>query len=79
MTRRQFTITVSSELGRYLEERSAEVGINKSAVVSRALEADRGRRLEELLEEGYEEMAAHDRELLEEFEVVDSDSPWPEH
>ncbi len=74
MTRRQFTITVSPELGRYLEERSAEAGINKSALVSRALEAHRGRHLEELLEEGYEEMAGHDRELLEEFEGVDRDS-----
>lgn len=79
MARRQFTITVSPELGRYLEERSVEVGINKSALVSRALEADRELYLERLLEEGYAETAGHDQELLEEFEGMDKDSPWPEY
>jgi hypothetical protein len=79
--RRQFTITVSPELGKYLEERSAETGMNKSAVVSSALEADKERQEEELMREGYEEMAAHDRALLKEFEHVDRESAasWPEY
>ncbi len=77
--RRQFTITIPQELGSYLEELSAETGMNKSAVVSQALEADRERRKEQLLREGYEEMAPHDRELLHEFEQVDREASWPEY
>ncbi len=80
MSRRtQLTVTVSPELGRYVEEVSAELGMKKSAVVERALEADRERREEDLLREGYEEMAAHDLALHEEFEHVDSDTPLPEY
>lgn len=78
-SRRQLTVTVPSDLGGYVEEVSAETGLNKSAVVSRALEADRERRKEQLMREGYEEMAASDRELLREFEHVDRDSAWPEY
>lgn len=77
--RRQLTVTVPSDLGGYVEEVSAETGLNKSAVVSRALEADRERRKEQLMREGYEEMAASDRELLREFEHVDRESAWPEY
>lgn len=76
-TRRQFTITVSPELGRYLEERAEETGMNKSAVVSRALEADRERHKVLLMREGYEEMAGHHRELVRECERIDADADWP--
>lgn len=79
--RRQFTITVPAELGEYLEERTAATGMNRSAVVSRALRAEREREEEQLMREGYEEMAAQDRELLKEFEHVDRDgnNNWPEY
>jgi len=77
LARTQLTVTVSPELGRYVEDRSAELGVKKSAVVELALEADREKRLEDLLREGYEEMAEHDSQLLEEFEHVDRESPWP--
>lgn len=79
MARTQLTITMSPELGRYVEERSAELGVKKSDVVSRALEADRERYIDDLLREGYEELAGQDAELLEEFEHVDRESPWPEY
>lgn len=78
MSRRQFTVTLAAELGSYLEQRSAETGLNKSAVVSRALEADRERHLHRALRDGYEEMAEHDRELVGEFSELDGESPWPE-
>ncbi len=80
-TRKQYTITVSTELGEYLEERSAALGLNKSAVVSCALEAEKERQEEQLMREGYEEMASHDRALLREFEHVDNESneSWPEY
>jgi predicted transcriptional regulator len=77
--RRQFTITVPPELGSYIEELSAETGMNKSAVVSQVLADDRERRKERLLREGYEEMAPYDRELLQEFEHVDREDSWPEY
>lgn len=77
--RRQFTITVSQDLGNYLEELAAETGMNKSAVVSQVLADDRERRKERLLREGYEEMAPYDRELMQEFEHVDRDANWPEY
>lgn len=77
--RRQLTVTVSPDLGSYVEEMSAETGMNKSAVVSRALEADRERRKEQLMREGYEEMASSDHELLQEFEHVDQDTEWPKY
>lgn len=77
--RRQFTIMVPQELGSYIEELSAEMGMNKSAVVSQVLADDRKRRKEQLLHEGYEEMAPYDRELLQEFEHVDGDASWPEY
>jgi len=77
--RAQLTVTVSPELGRYVEEVSAELGVRKSAVVERALEADRERREEEELAEGYKEMAEHDLALHEEFEYVDSETPLPEY
>jgi hypothetical protein len=51
----------------------------KSAVVERALEADRERREEDFLREGYEEIAAHDVALPKEFEHVDSETPLPEY
>jgi hypothetical protein len=79
MARAQLTVTVPAELGQYVAERSAELGIKKSVVVSRALEADRERQLELLLEEGYEQMATQDEEMLEEFEHVDIESPWPDY
>ncbi len=79
MAKTQLTVTVSPELGQYVEERSAELGVKKSTVVELALEADRERRLEDLLREGYEEMAEHDARLLEEFEHVDRESPLPEY
>lgn len=37
------------------------------------------RRFQQLLRAGYEEMAAHDLELVREFEHVDRDTPWPEY
>lgn len=79
--RRQFTITVPSELGEFLEERSAATGMNKSAVVSNALEAEKERQEEALMREGYEEMAAQDRKLQREFEHVDreSNASWPDY
>lgn len=77
--RAQFTITVSPELGCYLEERAAETGMNKSAVVGQALEADRERRKELLMREGYEEMAEQHAELAREFDPVDADPDWPEY
>lgn len=79
--RRQFTITVPPELGEYLDERSAATGMNKSSVVSKALEAEREREEEQLMREGYQEMPARDRELLKEFEHVDRDSnaSWPDY
>lgn len=79
MVRTQLTITISPELGRYIEERSAELGVKRSYVVSRALEADRERYTDELLREGYEELVEQDVELLKEFEHVDRESPWPEY
>lgn len=77
--RRQYTITVSPELGRYLEERAMEAGTNKSAVVGQALEADRERRKRLLMREGYEEMAGQNLELEREFEQAGVDDEWPEY
>ncbi len=79
--RRQFTITVAADLGDYLEQQSATTGMNKSAVVSRALEAEKAREEEELMREGYEEMATHDRDVLKEFEHVDREAndSWPQY
>ncbi len=79
MARTQLTVTVSTDLGQYVEELSHELGIKKSAIVEHALEIDRERRLEDLLREGYEEMAEDDVELLKEFEHVDRESSWPEY
>lgn len=79
MNRVQLSVTVSPELGRYVEEVSAEYGIKKSAVVEHALAIDRERRKELLMREGYEEMAEHDAQLLKEFERIDSESPLPEY
>ena len=79
MSRTQLTVTVSPEMGRYVEELSAELGVKKSAVVERALELDRERRMEDLLREGYQERAEHDLALLREFEHVDRETPWPEY
>lgn len=79
MARRQFTVTLSEEIGRYLEERSAEEGSTKSAVVSRALESDRLRRLETLMGDGYREMARRDSDLAEESATVDASVPWPDY
>ena len=67
-TRKQFTVTVSPELGLYLEERAEESGLNKSAVFGEALELDRQRRKGLLMREGYEEMAEQHLELVREFE-----------
>ncbi len=55
--------------------------MNKSAVVSRALEAEKAREEEELMREGYEEMATHDRDVLKEFEHVDREAndSWPQY
>ena len=77
MSRVQLSVTVSPEMGRYVEELSAELGVKKSTVVEHALEVDRQRRKELLMREGYEEMAEHDAELLKEFEHVDRETPWP--
>jgi predicted transcriptional regulator len=77
--RAQLTVTVSPELGQYVEEVSAELGMKKSAVVERALEADRERRELDLLRQGYEEMAEHDLALHKEFEYVDNETPLPEY
>lgn len=77
--RRQFTVTVSEDLGRYLEERAAETGLNKSAVVSQALAVDRRRRKELLMREGYEEMAEEHLELVREFEPMDESTGWPDY
>ncbi len=64
MSRVQLTVTVSPEVGQYVEELSAELGVKKSAVIERALEDYRERRIEDLLREGYEERAKHDLELI---------------
>lgn len=77
MSRKQLTVTVSPEAGQFVEEVSAELGVKKSAVVEHALELARERRMEDLLREGYEERAEHDRKLLKEFEHVDRETPWP--
>jgi hypothetical protein len=55
--------------------------MNKSAVVSNALEAEKERQEEALMREGYEEMAAQDRKLQREFEHVDreSNASWPDY
>jgi metal-responsive CopG/Arc/MetJ family transcriptional regulator len=79
MSRTQLTVTVPSELGQYVEELSAELGLKKSEVVSRALKEHRESHMELLLREGYEEFAEHDKELLKEFEHVDRETPWPEY
>lgn len=79
MSRVQLTVTVSPEMGQYVEEVSAELGMKKSAVIEHALEIDRERRKEQLMREGYEEMAAHDTKLLREFKHVDSETPVPEY
>lgn len=77
--RKQFTITVSYDLGNYLEERAEEASLNKSAVVGQALELDRRHRKELLMREGYEAMAEQDLELVREFEHVDEDAGWPDY
>lgn len=77
--RSQLTVTLPPELGQYVEELSEELGVKKSAVVELALEADRERRTEDLLREGYEEMAEHDLALHREFEAVDRETPMPEY
>ena len=77
MSRVQMTVTVSPEVGRYVEELSTEWGVKKSAAVELALEAHRAQRMEDLLREGYEEMAEHDLALHEEFEHVDRETPLP--
>jgi hypothetical protein len=79
MSRTQLTVTVPSELGQYVEELSAELGMKKSEVVSHALKDLRERRMESLLREGYEERAEHDAELLKEFKYADRESPLPEY
>lgn len=78
-TRKQFTVTVPSDLGLYLEERAMETGLNKSAVVSQALEVDRQCRKEHLMREGYEEMAEWDLEYVREFEDLDETARWPDY
>lgn len=76
---KQFTVTVSSELGSYLEERAAETGMNKSAVVSEALKSDRQRRKELLIREGYEALAEKHLELVREFEYAGESVGWPSY
>ncbi len=79
MSRVQLSVTVSPEMGQYVEEISAQLGVKKSAVVEHALEVDRQRRKELLMRKGYEEMAEHDLSLVREFEDVDRESPWPDY
>jgi predicted transcriptional regulator len=79
MARARLTVTISEELGRFLEELAIETGENKSVLVGRALEELRKRHLEALLRAGYEEMTAHDLELARELEHVDRGTPWPEY
>ena len=79
MARKQFTVTVSEELGRYLEERAEKEGLKKSAVVGRALKLDRQRLRDELLVEGYREMGEHDLKIAKEFANVDVSTPWPDY
>jgi post-segregation antitoxin (ccd killing protein) len=76
---KQLTVTVSPDLGLYLEERAAETGLNKSAVFSQALELDRQRRKELLMREGYEAMVARHLEIAREFEHVDESTGWPDY
>lgn len=57
----------------------SELGAKKSVVVERALEAGRERRMEDLLHEGYEEMAENDLALHKEFEFVDRLTQLPEY
>jgi hypothetical protein len=40
---------------------------------------DRERYMDELLREGYEEIAEQNRRLVKEFEDVDRESSWPEY
>jgi predicted transcriptional regulator len=79
VSRTQLTITVSPEVGRYVEELSEEWGVKKSAAIERALKDHRERHMEDLLREGYQEMAEHDLALHKEFERVDSETPLPEY
>ena len=65
--------------GGYVQEVSSEMGLKMSALIGRALEADRERRTEDLLREGYEEMAAHDLEIDRKFESMDRETPLPEY
>ena len=78
-TRKQFTVTVTSDLGHYLEERTAETESNKSAVVSKALELDRQHRKELLMREGYEALAKEHLELVREFGHADESAGWPDY
>ena len=53
--------------------------MNKSAVVSQALELDRQRRKEHLMREGYEDMVEQHLNLVREFEHLDESSGWPDY
>ncbi len=79
MSRTQLTITVSPEVGRYVEELSEEWGVKKSAAIDRALKNHREHHVEDLLREGYQEMAEHDLALNREFKYADGEVPLPEY
>ncbi len=59
--------------------RPSELDAKKRFVVERALEAGRERRMEDLLHEGYEEMAENDLALHKEFEFVDRETQLTEY
>lgn len=67
MARAQFSITVSPKVGVFVEERARELGLKKSAVIEEALEVAQRVYHEDLMREGYQEMAKHDAELNQEF------------
>ena len=62
MSRAQLTITVSSDMGRYVEELAEESSLTKSAVIEEILKADQKQRIDDLLREGYLEMAERGEE-----------------
>jgi hypothetical protein len=53
--------------------------VKKCAAVDRALKDHREHHVEDLLREGYQEMAEHDLALHKEFKYVDGEVPLPDY
>jgi hypothetical protein len=73
------TVTVHADLVQWVRQVARAEGTSPDLVVARAVEEYRDRYTERRLREGYDEMAAHDRDLIREFEHVDRETPWPEY